>query len=343
MDPAVQRSIRRIVAQWRQLTGGSAVRDPGRPTLLALSGGPDSSALLLALASCKPARIVAAHIRHNLRPDASQNADLESARSLSERLGVPFVSRDIHIEDHSNPEAEARRLRYAVLTDIADESGCRFVATGHHADDQLETMLMTLTRGSGPGGLSGIRPSRPLSESVALVRPALVCSRTELLEICHDAGHQPAHDETNDDLTRRRAWLRARVIPELLSHADEELPARLMSAQSLLADAHTLGIERAEALMRHSQQDASGVECPIELLAPELGLVIGEWLRLAAGQLQGDAGRDSLGWKHLEPIVARVTSGDMHAKTFDLKGLRVTVTNRFVRVESFSRDVTSRV
>ena len=338
MDQAVERSTKRIVAQWRRLTGGSAVRDPDRPTLVALSGGPDSSALLIALANCKPARVVAAHIRHNLRPEASQNADLEAARLLAARLGIPFVARDIEVGGQANTEAEARSLRYAALAEIASESGCRFVATGHHVDDQLETMLMTLTRGPGPAGLSGIRQSRPLSESALLIRPALVCTRAELAAICRAFGHEPVHDETNDDLTRRRAWLRANVIPELLSHADEDLPARLMSAQSLLADAHALGVEKAETLLSHAQVDQRSVEIPLDLLTQELGLVIGEWLRLAAGELKGETGRDGLGRKHLEPIIARIQSDDVHAKSFDLRGLRVTVTNKLVRMESVAAD-----
>ena len=338
MDQAVERSTKRIVAQWRQLTGGSAVRDPDRPTLVALSGGPDSSALLVALAACKPARLVAAHIRHNLRPDTTQNADLEAARSLAERLNVPFVTHDIKVEGQANTEAEARRLRYGALAEIASQSNCPFVATGHHADDQLETMLMTLTRGSGPAGLSGIKPTRPLTATVTLVRPALVCTRAELDAICKSFGHRAAYDETNDDQTRRRAWLRAKVIPELLAHADEDLPARLMSAQSLLADAHALGMEKARTLLSKAQADETTVEIPVALLASELGLVIGAWLRLAAGSIRGDVGRDNLGWKHLEPIIAKIRSDDMHAKSFDLQGLRVTVTNRLVRVESVPAD-----
>lgn len=340
MDQGLERSTRRIIAQWRLLTGGSAVRDEARPTLIALSGGPDSSALLIALTSCKPAQLVAAHIRHNLRSGANQNADLEAARSLAERLGVPFVARDIEVGGPANSEGEARKLRYEALVEIASESGCRFVATGHHADDQLETMLMTLTRGSGPGGLSGIKPSRPLSQSVTLIRPALICTRAELDAICRNFGHEPAHDETNDDLTRRRAWLRANVIPELLAYADEDLPTRLMSAQSLLADSHALGIEKAKALLSHALVDQGSVEIPLDLLAQELGLVIGEWLRLAARELKGESGRDGLGWKHLEPIITRIQSDDMHAKSFDLQGLRVTVTNRLVRMESVAADET---
>lgn len=321
------------------MTGGSAVRDPDRPTLVALSGGPDSSALLLALTACKPARIMAAHIRHNLRPDSNQNADLQAARLLADRQGVELVTRDISIQGGSNVEGEARKLRYQALAEIAAEHGCRFVATGHHADDQLETMLMTLTRGAGPAGLSGIRPTRRLSPDVTLIRPALVCTHRELVSICTAHNIHPAHDETNDDLTRRRAWLRAKIIPELLEQADDDLPARLINTQALLADAHALGEERAAAIMEQAEIENSSVQIPQIILEQERPLVIGAYLRQAAQNLIGEKDRDALGWKHLEPIIERIQSCEMHAKSFDLRGLRVTVTNQLVRMDSLAQDV----
>lgn len=191
------------------------MRDPERRTLIACSAGADSSALALCLAAAGN-NLVVAHILHDLRPEDDAAADLEAARSLAFGLSLPFASTSVSCKSKGgNLEAIARRERYAALVALAREHACPFIATAHHADDQLETLLMRLIRGSGPRGLSGIAPKRRLARGITLIRPMLDITRADAEAICRDAGVSWATDATNSDRTRLRAALRQDVLPAL--------------------------------------------------------------------------------------------------------------------------------
>lgn len=217
MSQDVATAERRIVRSWRALTGGSAVRDDGRPTLLAVSGGADSSALAIALAG-KPGTRAIGHIVHDLRPPAQAEADRQLVEQLGQKLSLPVHVERVHVPK-GNAEGNARTVRYEALAAIARAVGCQYVATGHHADDVLETMLAHLIRGTGPRGLRGPAPLRELGTSGMLVRPMLRVTRAQSEAICASHGWAWAHDATNDDPgtadTRLRAALRARVLPVL--------------------------------------------------------------------------------------------------------------------------------
>lgn len=211
--------VHAILSRWRRLTGGRTVRDPDRRTLIACSGGADSSALVLALAY-SPASIVVAHIVHDMRPAPEAAKCLASAQSLAQSLSLPFVSAEISAQSHgANYEAAARNLRYEALAKLAQQSGCRYLATGHHADDQLETILLRLMRGAGPQGLVAIRVKRRLASGLTVIRPMLAISRADAQALCREARWQWSDDATNADLSHARAALRARVLPALLDLA----------------------------------------------------------------------------------------------------------------------------
>jgi tRNA(Ile)-lysidine synthase len=338
---SIQMMISKIICRWRMLSGGSAVRDPDRPTLVALSGGPDSSALLIALSSVKSARIVAAHIKHNLRPDHLQQQDSDAARKLADELSVEYHLSEISVPSRENAEAGARNARYTRLAEIALESGCHHVATGHHAQDQLETILIALIRGSGLPGLAGIAETRKLSSQTTLIRPALTSTREELESICQSIHWHPSHDETNDDLTKQRAWMRARVIPEILEHTDRDLPERLLSASMLARQAQLLVDSIASEVVRHAIVSHGSVRLDMEFIADEQLIIIGQVIRLLASTLVGNSGSDSRGLKHLQPIIDAVQTRSIHTKKFDLQGLTVEVSSRQLTVRSHSADINS--
>ena len=202
---------------WRALTGGPAVRDADRPTLLAVSGGADSSALALALAGRPGVRAIG-HVVHDLRPAAEAQADLALVERLGERLGLPLHVERVRVPP-GNAEGNARTERYAALKRLAAATRCRYVASAHHADDVLETMLANLIRGSGPRGLRGPAPRRRLGNVAVLVRPMLHATRAQSEALCAHHDWAWAHDATNDDpgdqTARLRAALRARVLPVL--------------------------------------------------------------------------------------------------------------------------------
>lgn len=157
-----------------------------------------------------------AHILHDLRPEPDSRADLEAARSLASSLSLPYVSAAVACRQHAgNQEAIARRERYDALVALARSHACPFIATAHHADDQLETLLMRFVRGAGPRGLSGIAPRRRLAPGITLIRPMLHITRADAEAICTAAGVPWVIDATNADRARLRAALRHNVIPAL--------------------------------------------------------------------------------------------------------------------------------
>lgn len=217
-------AVRTIGAEWRRLTGGTGRgRDERRRTLIACSGGGDSSGLVLALwaAAAEPgATLVVGHVVHDLRSAAEALADRDAARELALRLGLAFAEASVAVlRKPGNAEANARAARYEALTTLALEHRCRWVATAHHERDQLESVVMGLVRGAGPRGLAAVAPSRSLgglgSAPVRLIRPALSVSPVALAEVCQRVGWTPAVDVTNADVARLRAALRHGVVPAL--------------------------------------------------------------------------------------------------------------------------------
>lgn len=298
---------RTIVAAWRALTGGPDLRDPDRPTLIACSGGVDSSALALALATTK-ARIVIAHILHDMRPEIDAAADRAAVAHLASRLGKEFVWDRANAAGHpGNLEANLRRARYAALTGLAQRSGCAFVATGHQADDQAETILMRLLRGAGPIALGGIAPSRPLQGTIRLIRPALDIPRLDLLALCETAGHTPATDRTNLDTTKTRAYLRAHVLPALRGAHPAAL-AGLARSAALARDAGRFVRAAAQERLAAASTIANGLHWPRDAFCGCANTVVCECLRLAHHQLTSHNASDRLPMRTLRLAVHHVQS-----------------------------------
>jgi tRNA(Ile)-lysidine synthase len=178
---------------------------------VAVSGGPDSLALLLLAHTARPGNIAAATVDHRLRPEAADEAAMVAA--LCGSLGVPHATLPVAVaDDPDGVQAAARKARYAALAGWAEREGLRFLATAHHADDQAETMLMRLARGAGLAGLAGVRRSRPLAEApgLTLIRPLLDWRKAELVALVAAAGLSPARDPSNQD--ERYDRTRARVL-----------------------------------------------------------------------------------------------------------------------------------
>lgn len=188
---------------------GSTVR-PG--LLVAVSGGCDSSALLhLAVATRERhgCRVVAGHVNHRVRPDA--DSEENRLRELADRLGIDFncVRRRERGQNPLPPdEATLRRFRYSGLKQIARQAGCEFVLLAHHRDDQAETLLLNLLRGTGVAGLAGMPARRR-----RFLRPFLDISRSTLETYLKEIGETWVEDPTNSDLSRTRNILRHRILP----------------------------------------------------------------------------------------------------------------------------------
>ncbi len=321
-------TVRVVVRSWRELTGGTARdRDLKRRTLIACSGGGDSAGLVLALAAgVTRARevFVVGHVVHDMRGRGEALADRDAARALAERLGLAFVEGEVRVKvAGGNAEAAARRLRYAELERMAREAGCGYVATAHHAEDQLETMLMALVRGAGPRGLAGIAEKRK-EGSVKVIRPALGVSRDDLRRVCEGAGWKWREDATNRDESRLRAAIRARVLPEL-ERLRPGAAKRAGRAAGVVRGAARVMAKRAAELMDRDAMAWTRAELQRE---PEV--VLGELVRAAAKRLGG--GRDRLSTSVLRRIARAVRDRGTEPRRFSAGGVVVDVTARTVKI-----------
>lgn len=232
---------------------------------VAVSGGPDSLALLMLAKWAFPGLVEAATVDHRVRPANAQEA--EAVAAICERLGVPhaILSDPDRPISGASPQAKARALRYRLLSAWAAERGLAQVATAHHADDQAETVLMRLARGAGVAGLSGIR-SRRRDGGVTILRPLLHWNRDELAPIVEHAGLAAADDPSNRSEAFDRTHFR-----KLLAGTDLLPAERLAAAASHLADAEEALAWAAERewCVRAREGDAR-VELDATGLPPEL-------------------------------------------------------------------------
>lgn len=200
---------------------------------VAVSGGPDSLALLLLAAAARPGAVEAATVDHGLRAEAAGEAAMVA--KVCERLGIPHAILTARWKEvpESAIQERARNQRYRLLGYWGEERGLAALATGHHADDQAETLLMRLSRGSGVRGLAGMRPRSVAPGShIRLVRPLLGWSRSELACICADAGVTAVADLSNGDERFERVRVR-----KALAHLHWLEAASMARSAANLADA----------------------------------------------------------------------------------------------------------
>jgi len=186
---------------------------------VAYSGGLDSSALLHALQAQGISKLHAFHIHHGLSPNA--NAWEAHCAAECAKQGITFASRKVTLQaDGKGTEASARKARYAALGELCHEHGIKLLLTAHHLDDQAETLLLQLLRGSGPAGLSGMdifnhAPDLLQNGSLLLARPLLQASRAQLEAYVREHGIAHIEDESNTDPRYARNALRQGVMPLL--------------------------------------------------------------------------------------------------------------------------------
>jgi tRNA(Ile)-lysidine synthase len=185
----------------------------GQRVLVALSGGPDSTALLHLLARPELGlRLEAAHVHHRLR-GAEADGDAEFCRRLCGELDLTIAVLELPTDDQrpGGGEAAWRRRRYRALVEHAARRGIRLIATGHHRDDVAEGVLLQLLRGAGPRAMSGIARRTP----DGVIRPLLPWRRADIEEFLVAGRHSWREDSSNSDLARLRNRVRHVLLPEL--------------------------------------------------------------------------------------------------------------------------------
>jgi tRNA(Ile)-lysidine synthase len=224
----------------------------GEPRLaLAVSGGPDSLALLLIAHAAMPGRVAAATVDHGLRAEAA--AEAAQVALLCADLGVPHETLAVDVAD-GNVQAQARDARYAALAAWMEREGLSALTTAHHADDQAETLVMRLNRGSGVSGLAGVRERGLVPATrLALLRPLLGWRRAELAAVA--APFDPADDPSNRDA----AYDRVRVRQALAQAEWVDVPAWSQAAAHLADADAALDWAAAREWAEQVEKDAMGL------------------------------------------------------------------------------------
>jgi tRNA(Ile)-lysidine synthase len=226
----------------------------GARVLAAVSGGPDSLALLDVLSRLAPKlsfALVAHGVDHGLRPEAAQELALAAAHAG--KLGVPFATTRVAVAAGGNLQARARAARYAALEAACAAAGAELLATAHHADDRAETVLLRLLRGAGPRGLAVLPP-----RAGARIRPLLRARKLDILAHLGRHGIAWAEDPSNRDRRHQRVRVREELLPLLV-----ELSPGIVAHLNTLADA------------------LAGGELPGELVEGSVKIALGRAQRLA--------------------------------------------------------------
>ena len=242
-----------------------------RTVLAAVSGGVDSTGLLRALARLRddgrlqgPLR--ACHVDHGVRPDSRDNA--QHVVDLCDRLDVPITVRRLQFDNPRPSEDELRQGRYRALLQVAAEQQAGLLVTAHHADDNLETVLFRMLRGTGPRGLAGIPEARWLGRGehrLLLVRPLLRTRRTTLESVLNQIGETAYHDTTNLDPSYARNQLRLEMIPQLRQSLGIGLDVALMTVASTARAANEIVEAQGLRILSQRARHKTAWRCELDL------------------------------------------------------------------------------
>jgi tRNA(Ile)-lysidine synthase len=262
--------------------------------LLAVSGGADSVALARALAAIRadgPGRLCVAHFNHRLR-GAESAADEAFVVELCRRLGlhceVGHAAAALADVAGATLEEAARDARYEFLREAAERLGARYVVTAHTADDQAETVLHRVIRGSGIAGLCGIGRTRPLGPAVTVIRPLLGVRRSDLLAYLQELDQPYRDDSSNADRQFTRNRLRHELLPRLAADFNPGVVNALLRLATLAGEVQAVVDAQVDALAARSvQEDGRGaVRIELSELTAEPRYVVRELL-IVVWQRQG--------------------------------------------------------
>nr|WP_018759467.1 tRNA lysidine(34) synthetase TilS [Paenibacillus terrigena] len=256
-----------LAGQVEQVVREHQLWTPGSTIVVAVSGGPDSVALLhvlhmLAAPERHHLQLIVAHANHGFRQESV--AEAEIVKRIASDLELPCEVAHLEIPEYiertgMNSQAAAREQRYAFLHATATKYGASHIALAHHADDQAETVMMRLIRGSGAAGLAGMAISRT-EKNVELIRPFLRIYKTDLMDCCEDSGLQYVTDESNNSRKYVRNQIRLDVMPFLGQYNEQIVKALNRTADLLRADSDYLEQEASEQLAANLKRTKGGYQ-----------------------------------------------------------------------------------
>lgn len=308
--------VRNLITEWRRLK--LPVADG--TVVAAVSGGADSVSLLLAIDDLiklgkLKIRLVAAHFNHGLR-DGESDADQEFVSQLTIKRGIELAIGKGKIPAEGNLEQNSRDHRYAFLADVASDVKAVAVLTGHTVNDQAETFLMNLVRGSGPDGLAAMPSVRPLNHTdddaemqIVLARPLLTWAMRKQTEgFCLDSGVEPRYDTMNEDTAFKRVRIRKILLP-LLEEMNPNIVATLAATAGLMAHGPVSTATAKTAAVSRTLE----IKSLKKMSEPELFSTVRVWLREVRGTTR------QLQLKHIEAIV-RLAFSAKSGRTAELPG-----------------------
>ncbi|MDT8902780.1 tRNA lysidine(34) synthetase TilS [Anaeroselena agilis] len=296
-------AVREWIARHRLPAAGDRV-------LAACSGGADSLALVHVLNELKEEygfSLAVAHVNHLLRGEES-DADAVFVREFAAKLGLPFYVTEadaagLAAAEGRSLEDAAREVRYRFLRATAAELGGALIATGHHRDDQAETVLLNLFRGAGGAGLGGMKPV-----AGGVIRPLLAVAREEIGAYCRECGLTPRTDSSNFSTEYLRNFLRLELMPRLAAAFNANIAATLCRTAELVGDEHDYVVAAAVAAWPEVVDDGGddpAVDC--RALGALHVAVRRELLRLAVVKKRGDL--KGISFFHVEKLLELASSG----------------------------------
>lgn len=278
----------KFIGKVKQYIDEKALLANGDHVMIGLSGGADSVCLLLALKKLQTVyhlSLTAVHVHHGIRGESAER-DLLFSKKMCEKTGVEFVAayRDVPViaeKLHLTEEEAGRSVRYQIFEEEAKKRGATVIAVAHHMDDQAETVLMNLLRGSGIRGCGGIQAKRPLSNSneIFVVRPLLCVRRSEIEAWLTTQNQTWCTDETNLTDEYLRSRIRNRLLPGLERDYNEQAVEHIVAASYDFLEAEEYFRSKAEKLfaswqvtyrqMRERLQKNDSSILPIEELFDE--------------------------------------------------------------------------
>jgi len=292
----------------------------GDRLLVAVSGGPDSVALLRLLIDLRQEldlHLEVGHLQHGIRGDAARE-DARFTAKLAENFGLPFHLKNVSVPEiksaagTGNLEALARDERYRFFAELVRDRGLNKVATAHTQNDQAETVLMWFLRGSGITGLGAMAPLHHMKSAgldLLVIRPLLETSKAELLEYLSETGQGFQLDHTNQDPRLLRNWIRLELLPKIRERVDGRLSERLGQLAELMRDEDRL---LADLVLDMLQKVRDGNDVRRDLLLAQPAAMQRRLLRLWITERRGNL--RGVDFVHIEELRRLIDQGPPHGR-----------------------------
>lgn len=321
--------VLKYIEQYRLISAGDSI-------LVGVSGGADSLALLYFLKSQSATygiTLAAAHLHHGLRGDEADH-DAKVVEEFCHSLSIPLFTRRVDVREIAAKkkmtlEEAGRTARYAFFKEIVREHGFSKIALGHHMNDQAETVMMRLIRGTGIGGAAGIRPVSQ-RDDMLLIRPLLSVSKEEILSYCHVEGIIYCTDSTNLEVDAVRNQLRLEIIPKLEA-INPGVQQHLSEFAALAAEYEAVAEHDVDELERNIfQANQRGVTADIKALN-DIPAVL-QYMLIRRGIARARGSLKDIGQKHIAAIEHQL-SKDQTTWKIDLPGVVIRRNYKMLHIE----------